>query len=337
MLNRFKDMEGGSGSNNINRLQNIDVLPEIAATSAGLKALCTYLAWSGIEDCRKCCGGNGYLLSSGVASLAANYVWQTTAEGDWIILMLQTARFLLKSVQNAMSGQNLSDVVSYLAPLNPSQNFDLSRSTLPEGKSVNDFFDLNFLVSLYKHCALVSIATAAQDFQQKLSEFDGKFDEALNACAVELCNAVRSHCFVFMLTNFVRAVHDADKLDTSVRKVLSKVCALFACSNIFDDPQWSGLITAPQKNLVKQAISELLTTLRPDAVPLVDAFDIPDRVLGSTIGRFDGNVYEALFEAAQRSPLNQSDPFDGYQEYLRPHLNVDFLKQGNKLPDSSKL
>ena len=71
-------------------------LNEIAATSAGLKALCTFLATEGIEDCRKACGGNGYLLNSGIAQIAADYVWQTTAEGDYILLMLLTGRYLLK-------------------------------------------------------------------------------------------------------------------------------------------------------------------------------------------------------------------------------------------------
>jgi len=49
--------------------------------------------------------------------------------------------------------------------------------------------------------------------------------------------------------------------------------------------------------------------------------------------RYDGNVYEALYDAAQKSPMNQQDPFDGYQEYLRPRLDLEFLKVGNnKLP-----
>jgi hypothetical protein len=38
------------------------MLPEIAASSAGLKAFCTFLTSQGIEDCRKCCGGNGYVI-----------------------------------------------------------------------------------------------------------------------------------------------------------------------------------------------------------------------------------------------------------------------------------
>jgi len=71
--------------------------------------------------------------------------------------------------------------------------------------------------------------------------------------------------------------------------------------------------------------------IRPDIIALTDAFDIPDRILGSALGKYDGNVYEALFQTALKSPLNQADPFDGYKEYLRPHLNLELLAQGNKV------
>ena len=62
----------------------------------------------------------------------------------------------------------------------------------------------------------------------------------------------------------------------------------------------------------------------------MDAFDIPDRVLNSTIGRKDGNVYEALYEAAKKSTLNQIEPFDGYDEVLKPRLDQQFLLSKNK-------
>lgn len=42
----------------------------------------------------------------------------------------------------------------------------------------------------------------------------------------------------------------------------------------------------------------LLDEIRPDAVPLVDSFDMTDTTLCSTIGRHDGNIYEAMFKAA---------------------------------------
>jgi acyl-CoA oxidase len=53
-------------------------------------------------------------------------------------------------------------------------------------------------------------------------------------------------------------------------------------------------------------VVRLLNAIRPNVVALVDAFDIPDRVLNSAIGRFDGNVYEALYKSAQLSSLNKT-------------------------------
>ena len=42
-------------------------LKELAVTSAGLKALNTFEACKALEELRLCCGGNGYLLNSGIA------------------------------------------------------------------------------------------------------------------------------------------------------------------------------------------------------------------------------------------------------------------------------
>jgi len=42
----------------------------------------------------------------------------------------------------------------------------------------------------------------------------------------------------------------------------------------------------------------------PDSVALVDAFGLPDFVLNSVLGGFDGNPYEKLYEWIQKSPLN---------------------------------
>ena len=43
----------------------------------------------GIEECRKLCGGHGYLCSSGLPELFAVYVPDCTYEGDNTILLLQ--------------------------------------------------------------------------------------------------------------------------------------------------------------------------------------------------------------------------------------------------------
>lgn len=68
-----------------------------------------------------------------------------------------------------------------------------------------------------------------------------------------------------------------------------------------------GILTDSQITQVHQRIKELLTVIRPDAVALVDAFDFQDVSLGSVLGRYDGNVYENLFEWAKKSPLNKAE------------------------------
>eukprot|EP00510_Aplanochytrium_minuta_P010422 CAMPEP_0184071022 /NCGR_PEP_ID=MMETSP0957-20130417/52526_1 /TAXON_ID=627963 /ORGANISM="Aplanochytrium sp, Strain PBS07" /LENGTH=109 /DNA_ID=CAMNT_0026371339 /DNA_START=59 /DNA_END=389 /DNA_ORIENTATION=+ len=83
-----------------------------------------------------------------------------------------------------------------------------------------------------------------------------------------------------------------------------------------------------------------------DAVPLVDALDFPDHILNSSIGRFDGNVYEALFEHAKNSPLNThledfKSRAKGY-EFVRDYFDTEFLKLRNSatpelITETSKL
>jgi acyl-CoA oxidase len=60
------------------------------------KGLLGEIASEGLEDCRKMCGGHGYLLNSGVAADLNDFVWTVTAEGEPIVMLLQSARFLLK-------------------------------------------------------------------------------------------------------------------------------------------------------------------------------------------------------------------------------------------------
>jgi acyl-CoA oxidase len=68
---------------------DVSGLPEVHASTAGLKALTTGFTADGIEECRKLCGGNGYLMASGLPDLYCAYVPACTYEGDNYILFLQ--------------------------------------------------------------------------------------------------------------------------------------------------------------------------------------------------------------------------------------------------------
>lgn len=50
---------------------------------------------------------------------------------------------------------------------------------------------------------------------------------------------------------------------------------------------------------------------------------MPDKILCSALGAFDGNVYERLFEEAQKSPLNQEPVNKSFHMYLKPFLKAN--------------
>lgn len=66
-------------------------------------------------------------------------------------------------------------------------------------------------------------------------------------------------------------------------------------------------MTQVQLDMVTERMLGLLGEIRPNAVALVDAFDYSDHMLGSVLGRYDGNVYENLYKWAKESPLNQTE------------------------------
>lgn len=68
--------------------------------------------------------------------------------------------------------------------------------------------------------------------------------------------------------------------------------AQFALVHIAEGQGWAGIVEHDESLLIDDALSYNLDSLRCNCVALVDAFDYPDNVLGTALGRFDGNVYE---------------------------------------------
>jgi flavocytochrome c len=329
MIEQIHQLEGKT----LGIIKNTDLLKELSSTSAGLKSLTTKIATDGVEDCRKCCGGNGYLLHSGIAAISQDYLWQVTAEGDFIILSLLTARHLLKSVGKVFGGGKLQGIMEYFNVIGEN-DFDLNKHRPSPAKNSHDYLNLNYLLNLFKFNSLESNISVAQQFNTLVAEKNMSFEEAWNVCSPDLLKATWAHCYYIIMNNFVHKTQEMK--DQKIQKILHRLCALFACTNFLDN-NWGNVLERDQYRYINEITSTLLQEIRPDAVSLVDCFDYSDHILKSSIGKFDGNVYEALFDAAQKSTLNRTDPFDGYEEFLKPHLNKELLKQGNKSISNSNV
>lgn len=69
-------------------------------------------------------------------------------------------------------------------------------------------------------------------------------------------------------------------------------------------------------------LESCLKRLRPNAVALVDSFDLHDRVLDSALGAYDGNVYEHIFESTKKNPLNKEPVNGSFHKYLKPFMKA---------------
>lgn len=79
-------------------------------------------------------------------------------------------------------------------------------------------------------------------------------------------------------------------------------------------------ITSADTERLQGRLEAALKKFKNNAIGIVDGFDIPDEVLGSCLGAYDGNVYERLLDAAKSSPLNQEDVNRSFQLYLKPFM-----------------
>ncbi|KAM9490980.1 peroxisomal acyl-coenzyme A oxidase 1-like isoform 3-T3 [Salvelinus alpinus] len=289
-------------------------LPELHALSAGLKAFTTWTASAGIEVCRMACGGHGYSRCSALPDIYVNFVPTCTYEGENTVMMLQTARFLIKSYRQASAGHQLSGIVSYL---NESER-SLQPQSVSSRPTVVNVNDLVSLVEAYKLRAAKLVELAAKSIQQELQKRVSQ-EDAWNNSAIDLVRASDAHCHYVVVKLFAAKLGEMG--DTGVHSVLSTLALLYALQGIQQhsgDFLQTGLLSVPQLSQVSQRLKELLAQLRPNAVSLVDAFDYRDEMLNSVLGRYDGNVYEHMFEWARRSPLNKTEVHESYHKYLKP-------------------
>jgi acyl-CoA oxidase len=297
-----------------------DELPELHATCAGLKAFCTTWTAALIEDCRKCCGGQGYMRSSGIADLSTSYVGAVTAEGEAVILALQTARYLIKAVEQARRGETPAGAASYVADSNEDAASSAAIAT-SAGSFVGRTSDA--IVTLMRLRARLVALDLAADFGAATAR-GLSFDEALNSVAVLGVHASECHCMYVMAKNAAEALPQF-VTDLPARTALTALLELVLLQNIQENgSDFVGLLDRAAVRQVHADIMTLLDQIRPDAVALSDSFGFTDHHLKSTLGRHDGNVYEAIYEEAKASPLNGTRMV-GWDK-LKEVLDMDFIR-----------
>jgi len=301
---------------------NFETLPEAHATSSGLKAITTMLAAEGIEECRKACGGHGYLLNSGMGELFTSYVSNNTLEGENYVIVQQLSRYLIKSFQGARAGKAPVGNAKYMLPISKQQYLTVTVARPEDLRATAN------QLNAFANRAGYLIAQVVKRVETQVAAGQS-FTAAFQAVQWLGFRAARAHCMYTILVNFVNLTEQARQTDPELYPVLKPLCDLFALYNTERDlgefleaSQYSPI----QSGWIHEQVEALLREVRPNAVALVDAFNHSDRDLNSALGRHDGNVYEALFNWTKRDPLNKTDVIGSYQDVIRPIITKQYGK-----------
>uniref|UniRef100_A0A6M2EJG1 Acyl-coenzyme A oxidase n=1 Tax=Populus davidiana TaxID=266767 RepID=A0A6M2EJG1_9ROSI len=295
------------------RLQANDfsTLPEAHACTAGLKSLTTTATADAIEECRKLCGGHGYLCASGLPELFAVYVPACTYEGDNVVLLLQVARFLMKTVSQLGSEKKPIGTTAYLGRVQ-----DLMQCRC-EVQTAEDWLKPSVMLEAFEARSARMCVARAQNLGKFANPEDG-FAEL----SADLVEAAVAHCQLIVVSKFYDKLQQ-DIPGNGVKQQLQNLCYIYALNLLhkhLGDFLSTGCITPKQASLANDQLRSLYSQVRPNAIALVDAFNYTDHYLGSVLGRYDGNVYPKLYEEAWKDPMNDSVLPDGYNEYIHPML-----------------
>ncbi|TKA71347.1 hypothetical protein B0A55_05124 [Friedmanniomyces simplex] len=271
-------------------------LAELHSTSAGLKSLATELAANGIETCRRAMGGHGYSGGTGLVQLNADYLSKPTVEGDNWMITQQVARSLIKKVGEAIAAPDrtaASSTDACLMVFQKDQRKTTAASILRDDAAIVAAFENRMAWMAFR--------------AHRLREVEKR---SWNSLLIDFHKLSRAYSQCILVTSFYKAL-DADEVPAGpTRAVLFDLFRLFAFTTMDADSrefQQSGAVAATDLDALQERILELMGRIRPHAVRLVDAFALPDYLLDSALGRYDGKVYEQLFYNAHvLNPLNRT-------------------------------
>ncbi|XP_025025056.1 peroxisomal acyl-coenzyme A oxidase 3 isoform X2 [Python bivittatus] len=281
--------------------QQVELGREIHALSTSGKPLSSWLAQQGIQECREACGGHGYLAMNRLGDIRNDNDPNCTYEGDNNVLLQQTSNYLLRWV----SARGQGPVSSPLRSVDFLKDYDdilCQKFMVPDAQ---DLMDSSVSLRAYKWlvCYLLQESTQKLRKQEECgcADFEAKNNSQVYYCR-SLAIAFIEHT---VLQRYHKHVHSSST-PASLQSVLKLICSLYGLWSLnkhmailYQGGYMSGENAG---KLIQDSILELCSKLKDEAVALVDVIAPPDFVLGSPIGKANGELYKNLWGAVLQGP-----------------------------------
>ena len=257
-------------------------MQEIEALAAGMKSFATWNTTATLQECRECCGGKGFLSENRIERLKNDSDIYTTFEGDNTVMLQLVAKSRLTEFKQEFSNMGMFGILNFVAEQASSSLTELN-PFFTRNTDEEHLLDFEFQLEAFKHRERDILVSAAQRLKKHISSGMDSFD-AFNVSQHHLVQVGLAHIERVILEKFIEQVNQTK--DAGCKEVLKKLCQLFALSQIEKNKGWyleSGYMEGAKTKAVRKLVNQLCWDVRQEAVPLCDAFKIPESCLAAPI------------------------------------------------------
>ncbi|MDR7370420.1 acyl-CoA dehydrogenase [Flavobacterium aquidurense] len=259
-----------------------DEMQEIEALAAGMKSYSTWSTRDILQECREACGGKGYLSENRIDALKNDTEIYTTFEGDNTVLMQLVAKNRLSEFRKAFGEMGSLGIINYV--------FENAKVAITEKNPIatrrtddEHLLDDQFHLQAFIHREKTILASAAQRIKKLV---DGGLEpyDAFNVVQHQMIDVAQAYLERVVLEQFQLAIKSVE--DQNSKEILTKLNQLYALSQLEKNKGWyleDGYMEAVKTKAIRKMVNQLCWDIRPDAVALVNAFDIPESCLAAPI------------------------------------------------------
>lgn len=257
-------------------------MQEIEALAAGMKSYSTWSTRDILQECREAIGGKGYLSENRIDALKNDTEIYTTFEGDNTVLMQLVAKNRLSEFRKAFGEMGSLGIINYVYE---NAKVAISEKNPIATRRADDehLLDSEFHLQAFIHREKTILASAARRIKKLV---DGGLEayDAFNVVQHQMIDVAQAYLERIVLEQFQEVLKTVE--DEKSKEILTKLYQLYALSQIEKNKGWyleDGYMEAVKTKAIRKIVNQLCWDIRPDAVALVNAFDIPESCLAAPI------------------------------------------------------
>ncbi len=256
---------------------------EIETLAAAIKAYTTWYNTDTIQTARETCGGQGFLAVNRFADLKGDSDVYATFEGDNTVLMQLVAKGLLSEYGSQFNDNRMYAMMRMISR-QASREITEKNPVVTRMRSEAHLRDADFHLNALRFREEVALVETAKRFRRQIKE--KKLDSFVALTRVqgdmlELGNAYIERVILEEFLEYIDGVEDPD-----IAAMLRDLATLFALDSIKTNAAWyleRGYLSGTKYHALRRQVDKLCGQLKWQGIYLVDAFGIPDEILGAPI------------------------------------------------------